>query len=129
MTCCYLGCEESLEPEEDVGCLDVGLTGGGEGLRAQAGQAGPRHQLKPKTKETWFKLVTVTGRATRSAADPLNLRSQACIPGSQRVVDTRNNIPATLKQAVTVKEFKNGYLQKPPSNIGGRHLDEWSWTG
>jgi len=52
MTCCYLGCEESLEPEEDVGCLYVGLTGGGEGLRAQAGQAGTRHQLKPKIKGT-----------------------------------------------------------------------------
>jgi hypothetical protein len=28
--------------------------------------------------ETWFKSVTVTGRATRSADDPLNLRPQAC---------------------------------------------------
>jgi hypothetical protein len=27
-------------------------------------------------KETWFKSVTETGRATRSAADPLNLRPQ-----------------------------------------------------
>jgi hypothetical protein len=27
--------------------------------------------------EAWFKSVTVTGRATRSAADPLNLRPQA----------------------------------------------------
>jgi hypothetical protein len=65
--------------------------------------------------DTWFKSVTVTGRATRSAADPLNLRPQACRLEnrrnffSQRVVDTWNNIPATLKQAVTVKEFKNGY--------------------
>jgi hypothetical protein len=68
--------------------------------------------------ETWFKSVTVTGRATRSAADPLNLRLQACRLEtrrnffSQRVVDTWNNIPATLKQAVTVKEFKNGYRYK-----------------
>jgi ribonuclease P/MRP protein subunit RPP40 len=48
--------------------------------------------------ETWFKSVTVTGRATRSAADPLNMRPQACRLEtrrnffSQRVVDTPNNI-------------------------------------
>jgi hypothetical protein len=28
--------------------------------------------------ETWFQSVTVTGRATRSANDPLNVRPQAC---------------------------------------------------
>ncbi len=28
------------------------------------------------SKETWFKSVTETGRPTRSAADPLNLRPQ-----------------------------------------------------
>ncbi len=35
--------------------------------------------------ETWFKSVTVTGRATRSAADSLNLRPKA------RRLDTRRN--------------------------------------
>jgi hypothetical protein len=40
--------------------------------------------------ETWFQSVAVTGRATRSADDPLN-------------------IPSSLKQAETVRAFKNGY--------------------
>jgi nitroimidazol reductase NimA-like FMN-containing flavoprotein (pyridoxamine 5'-phosphate oxidase superfamily) len=35
--------------------------------------------------ETWFKSVTVTGRATRSADDSLNPRTQACR------LDTRRN--------------------------------------
>jgi hypothetical protein len=31
----------------------------------------------PSEQRTWFKSVTETGRPTRSAADPLNLRPQA----------------------------------------------------
>ncbi len=66
-------------------------------------------------KETWFKSVTETGRATRSAADPLNLRPQKSRLEirrhffSQRVVEGSNGTPAGLKQAVNVKSFKNGY--------------------
>jgi hypothetical protein len=66
-------------------------------------------------KETWFKSVTETGRATRSAADPLNLRPQQSRLEirrqffSQRVVESWNDIPADLKQSVNVKNFKNGY--------------------
>jgi hypothetical protein len=83
--------------------------------------------------KAWFKSVTGTGKATRCALDPLNLRPQTCRLEtrrnffSQRVVDTWNNIPATLKQAATVKELKNG-LKKSQSNNGGRHLDEWNGT-
>jgi hypothetical protein len=65
--------------------------------------------------ETWFQSVTVTGRATRSADDPLNIRPQASRLDtrrhffSQRVVESWNNIPSSLKQAETVRAFKNGY--------------------
>jgi hypothetical protein len=65
--------------------------------------------------ETWFQSVTVTGRATRSADDPLNLRPQASRLEtrrhffSQRVVESWNSIPSSLKQAETVRAFKNGY--------------------
>ena len=65
--------------------------------------------------ETWFQSVTVTGRATRSADDPLNLRPQASRLEtrrhffSQRVVESLNNIPSSPKQAETVRAFKNGY--------------------
>jgi hypothetical protein len=75
--------------------------------------------------ETWFKSVTVTGRATRSAADPLNLRPQACRLETrrnfffQKVVDTWNSILVTLKQAVTVKVFKNGYKHHQATMVGG----------
>jgi hypothetical protein len=49
-------------------------------------------------RETWFKSVTVTGRASRSAADPVNLRPQEFRLEtrrnffSQRVVENLNNI-------------------------------------
>ena len=65
--------------------------------------------------ETWFRSVSEMGRPTRSTADPLNLRPQASRLEirrhffSQRVVEDWNSIPATLKQARTVKVFKNGY--------------------
>jgi hypothetical protein len=38
---------------------------------------------------------------------------------SQRVVDTWNNILATLKQDVTVKEFKNGCKNHQATMVGG----------
>jgi ribonuclease P/MRP protein subunit RPP40 len=66
-------------------------------------------------KETWFKSVTETGRPTRSAADPLNLRPQASRLEirrhffSQRVIEDWNKVPASLKQAKNVKCFKRGY--------------------
>jgi hypothetical protein len=67
------------------------------------------------SKDTWFKSVTETGRATGSSADPLNLRPQPSRLEirknffSQRVVEGWNSTPANLKQAVSVKCFKNGY--------------------
>jgi hypothetical protein len=54
-------------------------------------------------------------RPTRSAADPLNQRPQASRLEirrqfvSQRVVESWNKIPASLKQAKNVKCFKKGY--------------------
>jgi hypothetical protein len=65
--------------------------------------------------ETWFTSVTESGRPTRSAADPLNLRPQTSRLEirrqffSQRVIENWNKIPASLKQAKNVKCFKNGY--------------------
>jgi len=67
--------------------------------------------------ETWFKSVTVTGRATRSAADPLNLRPQASRLDvrrnffSQRVIEDWNSIPAQIKQAKSVQSFKKSYAK------------------
>jgi hypothetical protein len=80
-------------------------------------------------KETWFKSVTETGRPTRSAADPLNLRPQASRLEirrnffSQRVIEDWNNVPAELKQAKNVKCFKRGYRTLREKN-GGAHLEE-----
>jgi hypothetical protein len=68
------------------------------------------------SKDTWFKSVTETGRATRSAADPLNLRPQPSRMEiithffSQRVVEGWNSNPANLQQAASVKCFKNRYV-------------------
>jgi ribonuclease P/MRP protein subunit RPP40 len=65
--------------------------------------------------ETWFQSVEVTGRATRSADDPLNVRPQACRLDtrrhffSQRVVESWNSISSSLKQVETVRAFKNSY--------------------
>jgi hypothetical protein len=58
--------------------------------------------------------VRETGRPTRSAADPLNLRPQASRLEvrnhffSQRVIEDWTKIPASLQQAKNVKCFKNG---------------------
>jgi hypothetical protein len=64
--------------------------------------------------ETWLQSVTATGRATRSANDPLNVRPQACRLDTRRhffsrVMESWNSIPSSLKQAETVRAFKNGY--------------------
>ena len=89
-----------------------------EERRHQADMAQTYKIVKGKdmvSKETWFKSVTETGRATCSAADPLNLRPQQSRLEirrqffSQRVVEGWNVIPADLKQSVNVKSFKNGY--------------------
>jgi len=65
--------------------------------------------------ETWFERVSNTGRATRAADDPLNLR----IPAprleirrhffSQRTPKDWNNVPAKVKNAPNTMSFKNGY--------------------
>jgi ribonuclease P/MRP protein subunit RPP40 len=89
-----------------------------EERRHQADMAQTYKIVKGKNmlkRETWFKSVTETGRATRSAADPLNLRPQTSrleirhFFFSQRIVEGWNGTPADLKQAVNVKCFKNGY--------------------
>lgn len=66
-------------------------------------------------KDTWFKMASEGNRATRSAADQLNLRPQAARLDlrkkffTNRVVDAWNDIPSKLKQVNTVSSFKNGY--------------------
>jgi hypothetical protein len=52
-------------------------------------------------KETWFKSVRETGRFTRSAADPLNLWTQA----SQRVIEGWNKIHASFKTGKECEVF------------------------
>ena len=73
---------------------------------------------------TWFEMAAATGRATRAATDPLNLR----IPVnrlevrkhffSQRVPRQWNEIPAELKNVQNTDCFKRGYRnlrrQRPP---------------
>jgi ribonuclease P/MRP protein subunit RPP40 len=74
--------------------------------------------------ETLFQSVTATGRATRSADDPLNVRPQACRLDtrrhffSQRVMESWNSIPSSLKQAETVRALKNGYRNYRAMAIG-----------
>ncbi len=65
--------------------------------------------------DTWFKMASDGERVTRAAADPLNLR----IPAprlevrknffSQRVPEDWNRIPPMVKNAETVKAFRNAY--------------------
>jgi hypothetical protein len=65
--------------------------------------------------DTWFKMASDGERVTRAAADPLNLR----IPAprlevrknffSQRVPEDWNKIPPVVKNAETVKAFRNAY--------------------
>jgi len=65
--------------------------------------------------DTWFKMASDGERVTRAAADPLNLR----IPAprlevrknffSQRVPEDWNRIPPVVKNAETVKAFRNAY--------------------
>jgi hypothetical protein len=65
--------------------------------------------------KTWFQLVAETGRATRSADDPLNLRLKASRLEvrrhffSNRVVEDWNLVPSTVKNARTVSAFKKAY--------------------
>jgi hypothetical protein len=65
--------------------------------------------------ETWFQKVDTTGRLTRSAADPLNLKTQAARLEirrnffSNRAVDGWNLVPSELKNARTVQYFKRAY--------------------
>ncbi len=79
--------------------------------------------------ETWFTSETESGRPTRSAADTLNLRPQASRLEirrqffSQRVAESWNKIPASLKQAKIVKCFSK-CLQNSPWHNGGKHLIE-----
>jgi hypothetical protein len=74
--------------------------------------------------------VTETGRPTRSAADPLNLRPQASRLEirrhffSQRVIEDWNKVPASLKQAKNVKCFKRGYRTLREKNGGAHPEDE-----
>jgi hypothetical protein len=65
--------------------------------------------------KTWFQLAAETGRATRSADDPLNLRLKASRLEvrrhffSNRVVEDWNLVPSTVKNARTVSAFKKAY--------------------
>jgi hypothetical protein len=64
---------------------------------------------------TWFQLASETGRATRSAEDPLNLRPKTtrlevrCHFFSNRVVEGWNQIPSEIKNARNASCFKKAY--------------------
>ncbi len=65
--------------------------------------------------ETWFQKVDTSGRITRSAANPLNLKPQAARLEirrnffSNKAVEGWNLIPSELKNARTVHFFKRAY--------------------
>ncbi len=64
---------------------------------------------------SWFEMAASRERMTRRAADPLNLAAKHCRLDmrrnffSQRVVNRWNIIPAELKNARTVQQFKKDY--------------------
>jgi hypothetical protein len=117
-------CQASRPTPTEDRLKELGLTTLEE-RRHQADMAQTYKIVKEKdmvNKETWFKSVTETGRATRSAADPLNLRPQQSRLEirrhffSQRVVEGWNGTSAELKQAVSVKNLKNGYVAASGTN-------------
>jgi len=67
------------------------------------------------SRDNWFQMADSTGRVTRAAEDPLNLRiPQARLEVrrqffSHRVPTHWNRIPPDLKAAATTNRFKNGY--------------------
>jgi len=67
------------------------------------------------SRKTWFDMASDGQRATRQAADPLNIRPKAARLEirrnffSQRVVEKWNSVPAKVKSAESVMSFKNGY--------------------
>jgi hypothetical protein len=67
--------------------------------------------------EVWFQKVDRAERLTRSAADPLNLRSQTARLEVRRnffsniTVEDWNKIPSEVKNARTVAIFKDGYAK------------------
>jgi hypothetical protein len=71
---------------------------------------------------TWFERASDGIKATRLAADPLNIKQRAARleirrnSFSQRVVDDWNKIPSSVKGSVSVNGFKNGYksLRRDP---------------
>jgi len=75
--------------------------------------------------DTWFASAATGARATRAAADPLNLRVPA--PRlevrrhffTQRVPGEWNKIPAPLKSTATVASFKNGYRNFRREELAG----------
>jgi hypothetical protein len=64
---------------------------------------------------TWFQFAAQTGRATRSADDPLNLRPKTTRLEvwrnffSSRVIESWNQVPSTMKNAKTVGGFKREF--------------------
>ena len=78
-------------------------------------------------KEMWFSMASEGQRATRQAADPLNIKPGASRLEirrhffSQRVVEEWNRVPAAVKSAVTVIAFKNGHKRKIPEGHACLH--------
>jgi hypothetical protein len=74
--------------------------------------------------DTWFQRVETTGRVTRSAADPLNLRQQAARLEirrnffSNRVIEAWNEVPSEIKNARTVQSFKRAYRAHRMETVG-----------
>jgi hypothetical protein len=79
-------------------------------------------------KESWFEMANVTERTTRATADPLNLKMPSARLEvrrnffSQRTPKEWNKIPANIKNARSVNEFKNG-LKKWRSKRGSMEDD------
>jgi hypothetical protein len=78
---------------------------------------------------TWFQLGAETGRATRSADDPLNLRQKAARLEvrrhffSNRVVEAWNLIPCTVKNTGTLSVFKRAYKKHRAEMVNHTYLE------
>ncbi len=76
-------------------------------------------------RSTWFDMASSGQRATRQAADPMNIRPKAARLEvrrqffSQRVVGNWNEIPEKVKSAGSVIAFKQGWAEEASTRQDG----------
>jgi hypothetical protein len=78
-------------------------------------------------KSSWFEMAASTGRVTRLAADPLNLKVPVAKLEvrknfySQRIPEAWNQIPAEIKQAKNARCFRNQYQNHRHGQAAAAH--------